>query len=77
MPKFFVSAENITDTHIKIKGEDVAHIKRVLRMKAGEQLDLCDSLGFDYDAVIEEISDKEILCAILKKEKSETGRSVG
>lgn len=72
MPKFFVSAENITDTHIKITGEDVAHIKRVLRMKPGEQLDLCDSLGFDYDAVIEEISDKDILCTILKKEKSQT-----
>ncbi len=72
MPRFFVASENITDTHIKITGEDVAHIKRVLRMKPGETLELCDSKGFDYETVIEEISDKEITSLILKKEKSET-----
>ena len=31
MPKFFVKNENIIDNQIKIEGQDVNHIKNVLR----------------------------------------------
>ena len=33
MPKFFVKNEQITDNKITIIGEDVNHIKNVLRLK--------------------------------------------
>lgn len=70
MSKFFVPKENIGDAKITIVGEDVLHIKRVLRMRAGDSLTLCDSAGLDYTAVIEEIGDS-IVCAIEKCEKSQ------
>ena len=72
MPKFFVPKENISDTEILITGEDVLHIKRVLRMREGEEIMLCDSKGYDYRTEISEIGDKEICCDILEKIKSET-----
>lgn len=71
MSKFFVERENIGDTKITIVGEDVLHIKRVLRMKPGDEIKLCDSAGIDYAAVIEEIGDT-IICRICKSTKSET-----
>ncbi len=72
MPKFFVPKENISDDEILITGEDVLHIKRVLRMREGEELMLCDSKGYDYRTEISKIGDKEICCDILEKIKSET-----
>jgi len=72
MPKFFVPECNIDEEIIKIEGEDVSHIKRVLRMREGEELDICNSAGYDYKAEITEINDKDILCRIVSKIKSET-----
>ena len=67
MPKFFVPKCNIDEPFIKIDGEDVSHIKKVLRMREGEKIDVCDSSGYDYEAVIESINDKDILCKIESK----------
>ena len=72
MPKFFVQKCNIDEPFIKIDGEDVSHIKKVLRMREGEEIDVCDSSGFDYKAVIDSINDKDIVCKIKSKNKSET-----
>ena len=72
MPKFFVPKENINGDSIIINSEDVSHITRVLRMSEGDTLLLCDSSGFDYDAQICEISQKEIICRILETRKSDT-----
>lgn len=64
MPKFFVPENNIKENFIKIDGEDVIHIKRVLRMKEGEAINICDSSGTDYLAVINEINENNIICRI-------------
>ena len=37
MPKFFVSKEQIKNNKIIIIGQDVNHIKKVLRAKIGEE----------------------------------------
>ncbi len=72
MPKFFVPKENISGDIIKIDGEDVSHIKRVLRMREGDTLEMCASSGYDYLAKIREIGDGEIILDILEKTKCET-----
>lgn len=72
MPKFFVPKENISENQIIINGEDVQHIKRVLRMKVGEELVVCDSRGTDYSAEICEINEKDILCTVKEKRKADT-----
>ena len=42
MPKFFVKNEQITDNKITIIGEDVNHIKNVLRLKTDDNIHVCN-----------------------------------
>lgn len=72
MPKFFVPRENIRDDKIIINGEDVAHIKKVLRLGIGDEITMCDGVGRDYSAKIHSIEDKEITCGIISERKSDT-----
>lgn len=74
-PKLFF-AEGIPDagTFI-IRGDEVHHIRDVMRMQAGEKLRLTDGAGFFYDAGILHCSAKECAVEIHKKEASVSGRS--
>ena len=64
MPKFFTKPEFINDKELKIVGEDVSHISRVLRMSAGDKIVVCDGEGNDYDAVITFITKTEVFADI-------------
>ena len=76
MPKFFVPKENILNDKIIISGEDVSHIKKVLRMNTGDELTLCDGKGINYDAVIDSITDGKIECRVISESKSETEANI-
>lgn len=68
MPKFFVKSEQIQDGQIKIIGQDVNHIKNVLREKVGEKIIICDSTtAQDYFCEIAKLEDEIICCSILEK----------
>lgn len=68
MPKFFVDKEQILDNKIIINGQDVNHIKRVLRAKIGDELQICNSQnGDNFLCDIEKINNEEILCSIKQK----------
>lgn len=67
MSRFFVSKNNISDNKILIDGEDVLHISRVLRMREGDELTVCDGEKNDYLCKIASISKKEVVCDILNK----------
>jgi 16S rRNA (uracil1498-N3)-methyltransferase len=64
MYHFFVEPENIRDEYIKVLGDDINHIKNVLRMKIGEKVLIGDGTGKEYTCAISEISDEEILLII-------------
>lgn len=70
MPKFFTT--NIEGERIIIDSEDVAHIKRVLRLACGDRITVCDGKGFDYDAQIVELREREIVCRALARRAAET-----
>lgn len=72
MPRFFVDRENISESNIKITGNDVNHIKNVLRMQEGEELLICDKKGIDYTCSIVSLDRDEILLAIKDKCNSES-----
>ena len=72
MPKFFVLPEKVQNNKIIIDTDDVAHIRRVLRMNVGDELLVCDSSGCDYDAKIAEMDEKKVVCDIIEKKKSQT-----
>ena len=68
MPKFFVNKENIENEKIEIIGEDVNHIKNVLRKNIKEKIEICNSEnGQNYICEIQEIEKERILCNILEK----------
>ncbi|MBP5165647.1 MAG: 16S rRNA (uracil(1498)-N(3))-methyltransferase [Oscillospiraceae bacterium] len=48
MPKFFIAASNIFGGMAYIEGKDAEHL-RVLRLKRGEKLIVCDGEGNDYE----------------------------
>ena len=68
MHRFFVSKDQIH----AITGSDVHHIKAVLRMKAGDQLELLDGTGKIYKAKISEIRKDKIICKVLSSRIEET-----
>jgi len=67
MSRFFVSKNNISDKRILIDGEDVLHISRVLRMREGDELTICDGDKTDYLCKISSISKKEVICDIITR----------
>lgn len=62
MPRFFVSPEAVDCTGtgdggvlrgtVTVSGDDAAHMTKVLRMKPGEQVTICDLAGHDYETVV-------------------------
>jgi len=67
MPRFFVEKEQISDSFIDITGDDVKHIKRVLRLREGEEIEVCDGSGEDFVCKIESLSDDVVRAAIVKR----------
>lgn len=68
MPKFFVKEEQIKENQIIIKGQDVNHIKKVLRAKIGDELQICNSKTKEnFLCVIEKINNEDIICNIKQK----------
>ena len=70
MCRFF--CETITQGTATITGDDAHHISRVLRMKAGDALSLCDGAGNEYDAVITAIAQDAVSCTVGERHASET-----
>lgn len=70
MSRFFVQKENIKDNIIEITGDDVLHIQRVLRMRKGDFLVVCDGDKTDYNCRIEEIGKEAVLVTPQKISKN-------
>lgn len=51
MPKFFLPAEELHPAFLTLTGENAAHA-RVLRLKPGDALTVCDNNGMDYHCTI-------------------------
>lgn len=76
MYRFFVLPEDIDEQEgiIRIKGEDVNHIRNVLRMKPGEEVLLTSGRQnepTDYVCAIEDFPEGEVLTKIQEKRSSE------
>lgn len=57
MPRFFINSNDIFDDNINITGEDYNHIKKVLRLRVGENITLSDGMGNEYLAEIKGFGD--------------------
>lgn len=64
MYHFFAQHENIHETYIEIVGQDVNHLKNVLRFKEGDKLLISSGDNVDYTCHIESMSDECIVAVI-------------
>ena len=67
MPRFFADKNQITENAAYITGEDVKHISRVLRLRSGDEITVCDKAGNDYICQISEISTDRVVASVLEK----------
>ncbi len=74
MHKIFVEPENISSNQIEITGENLNHIKNVLRCQKNEKIEIASlqEASFSYITCIEEISKEKMICRILEKKPVET-----
>ena len=68
MPKFFVNENQVNDKEIEILGQDVKHIKNVLRKSIGDEIRVCNvTSGKDYLCEIDNLEENKINCLITKE----------
>lgn len=74
MPRFFTKE---VDQHQAIlRGDDARHVTKVLRLRPGEHLLVCDGQGWDYDCVFESASASEVLLRVESSQPSQTEPSL-
>lgn len=67
MPRFYVEKDvcQNADKYIGITGEDVNHIKNVLRLKINDKITVCDGDGTDYECEISDIQNDLVKADII------------
>jgi 16S rRNA (uracil1498-N3)-methyltransferase len=64
MHRFYVKENQIHEMNITITGQDVNHIKNVLRMKSGDEIIICNGQGKDCYCIINGVSDTTVTADI-------------
>lgn len=66
MNRFFSNEDTvITEKYVEIYGEDVNHIRNVLRLRVGEEITLCNGLGCDYLCKLSDITQEKVVADIV------------
>ena len=53
MPRFFVPKKNIQDEKGTITGQELDHLKKVLRLRPGDRVTLFDGEGWEHEGIIQ------------------------
>lgn len=69
MHRFFINSSQRQEEQITILGSDVNHIRNVLRMKPGEQVEISDGTGVRYVCALEEIKSGSIVFRVLDRQE--------
>ncbi len=72
MARFFLSQTQIEGDTVNVKGADAHHIARVLRMRVGETLIVCDMQKNEYLCSITDIHDHCVTARIRQRKKNDT-----
>jgi len=66
MYQFFVEPEQIQGNTVTILGNDVNHIRNVLRMQPGEEISVSNGLdGKEYRCSITRMDDENVICSLM------------
>ncbi len=70
MSRFFVNAADVGEASITIRSkEDIQHIRKVLRLKEGDKIEISDSTEWEYEAEICSMEPEFVEARILDKQK--------
>ncbi len=67
MRRFFIDREKILSDRPTLTGPDVKHVRRVLRLKPGDEIFLFDGQGLEYRARISASTPKAITLSVLDR----------
>ncbi|MDD2497638.1 MAG: 16S rRNA (uracil(1498)-N(3))-methyltransferase [Desulfitobacteriaceae bacterium] len=70
MARFFVESDQVENGIITIAGTDVHHIGKVLRLKAGDLVEVADGIGNVYQAELQSVSVTSAVFKILSTQLS-------
>ena len=76
MARFFLPRERIQDQHGSIVGEELAHLRKVLRLAPGDHVTVFDDTGWEHDAVIRSFSAERGDIDILRSSRPERESSL-
>ena len=69
MHRFFANKSNFLNNLVVLEGSDVSHIRTVLRLTVGDEIEVLDGEGSLYLVRLSEFKNKLIKCEILSSEK--------
>lgn len=67
--RFFVPKENIEGDEIVVHGQDVVHIRNVLRLTLGDTVAIFDGEGLRYSAEIISSTRDEVKCKVISRDQ--------
>ena len=76
MHRFFIEPHAVCGNEAVLIGEDVQHIAKVLRLRAGDEVTLCDGAKTEYTARIDSVEKERITLQILETAASKTESAV-
>lgn len=74
---FYINNEQLTENKITLCGNDVRHIKNVLRHKIDDLITICDEDGIRYISKILEMENDEIVLEIIEKASDSNEAVIG
>ncbi|MBQ7112952.1 MAG: 16S rRNA (uracil(1498)-N(3))-methyltransferase [Clostridia bacterium] len=75
MHRFFIDPHAVCGNEAVLTGEDVQHIAKVLRLRAGDEVTLCDGAKTEYTARIDSVEKERITLRVLETAASKTESS--
>ena len=75
MTRFFVASDEMQPDFFVLTGENAKHAK-VLRLKAGEEVLVCNGEGMEAICTVSDVSDGQISLVVKKRQLSETEAAV-
>ncbi|HHY46889.1 MAG TPA: 16S rRNA (uracil(1498)-N(3))-methyltransferase, partial [Firmicutes bacterium] len=76
MNRFFVPRDAISQSTIEISGNDLRHIRDVLRLGPGDHISVLDGYGNEYECRISAIGHRAVRCEILSRSRRASEPSI-
>ena len=68
MHRLFLPPEELTSDEVIITGDNARHLSLVLRIQAGEPIEILDGNGYKYTCTVKSVYKKEVVATIINKE---------